>query len=102
MIERSAMDILNDADTEIRSLVEQLPYVKADALGLDPRAGRVWVDIENGQLISRRSGSLDYYGGFQYVDDGDKAVSESFAIYLDSNDRVADAIEHYEDNHNDD
>jgi hypothetical protein len=38
---------------------------------------------------------LEYYGGFEYVDDEYKIRMGDFIVYMNEDDRVADAIAHF-------
>ena len=41
--------------------------VSAEAIGLDARAGYLFISIEEGWIASRNTRSLEYYGGFEYI-----------------------------------
>jgi len=64
-------------------------------LGLDNRCGSAYVG-ENLDCIIVDSGNLrsfNYYGGFEYVDDEDKTCLGDYTVFLDTSDRVRDALE---------
>jgi hypothetical protein len=91
-------NILDLAD-EVQDLVERhvqgMRRVSAVELGLDIRCGRAYVD-EDMQAIVVDSGnarSYNYYGGFEYIDDEDKRTLGDYVIYLDSSERVREALE---------
>jgi len=71
--------------------------VSAEAVGLDSRAGYVFVSIEEGWIaaVAGNVRSLEYYGGFEYVDD--KLSVGEMTFYSSDSSRVADAIEYYND-----
>ena len=71
--------------------------VSAEALGLDYRAGYVFVSTEEGWIaaVAGNVRSLEYYGGFEYVDD--KLSVGEMTFYSSDSSRVADAIEYYND-----
>ena len=71
--------------------------VSAEAVGLDHRAGYVFISTEEGWIASRNTRSLEYYGGFEYVDD--KLAIGEMTFYSSDSSRVADAIEYYNDEH---
>lgn len=95
------LTVIDDALNAIDEAISKLPKVSATAIGLDIRAGYVYVDTEDECIIADRGsvGSLDYYGGFEYVD-GD-AVSQigRYKIYSADSERVADALDYYRDEH---
>ena len=71
--------------------------VSAEAVGLDSRAGYVFVSTEEGWIaaVAGNVRSLEYYGGFEYVDD--KLSVGEMTFYSSDSRRVADAIEYYND-----
>ena len=71
--------------------------VSAEAVGLDSRAGYVFVSTEEGWIaaVAGNVRSLEYYGGFEYVDD--KLSIGEMTFYSSDSSRVADAIEYYND-----
>lgn len=65
----SIQDTIDAFQANIKAKIEALPFLRADKLGLDRRAGSVYVDAEN-RAIYCPSGNLrawDYYGGMEYV-----------------------------------
>lgn len=95
------LELLDDVEKKLTAELAKLPRVTADKVGLDKRAGRVWVDADNGILITGKpyADKLSYFGGFQYVDGDSISVIGDFVIYHDGDDRVFNAIEYWEDNH---
>jgi len=89
---------------QISEMIDDLPNVSAAKIGLDPRAGRVFVDVDEGVIITQNAGSLDYYGGFEYVEDDSKLVFGDYTIYHSEmqDSRVANAVEYYQHNHAED
>ena len=73
--------------------------VSAEAVGLDHRAGYVFVSTDEGWIaaVAGNVRSLEYYGGFEYVDD--KLSIGEITFYSSDSSRVADAIEYYNDEH---
>ncbi len=93
------MEIINDAEAKVAEAVKGLPRVSVGELGYDRRAGKVWVDVNNGYVIvNKLNGSgLAYYAGFEYVDKDSVTVFGDYTIYDDGDDRVYDLIEKFED-----
>ena len=94
------LEIVVEAVESAHEELKHLPYVRADKIGLDPRAGYVWVDQENDIIVcndnSRRT--LDYYGGFEYVDSCAVTKFGDLTIYSGYDDeRVCEAIEYYDE-----
>lgn len=96
------LEILWEAETRMEQAVNDLPKVCASKLGLDKRAGSVWVDEDNELIIARGYGvrNLEYYGGFEYVDKGSVHQIDNFKIYTTMDNRVVDALDHYLSNLN--
>ena len=69
--------------------------VSAEAVGLDARAGYVFISTEEGWIASRNTRSLDYYGGFEYISEEHKVTVGEITFYSNDHDRVADALEYY-------
>ena len=88
---------------QIRNLVDEYfedsgaVRVSAEEVGLDRRAGYVFVSTEEGWIaaIAGNVRSLEYYGGFEYVTD--KLTIGEMTFYSSDSSRVADAIEYYND-----
>ncbi|HCI72490.1 MAG TPA: hypothetical protein DHV30_18620, partial [Balneola sp.] len=70
-------NIMWELQDQIDNLIDQYledseaVRVSAEAVGLDHRAGYVFVSIEEGWIaaVAGNVRSLEYYGGFEYVDD---------------------------------
>lgn len=85
-----------------REMFEECVYVSADALGLDVQAGMVYVSpagyVGDGFIACNSPGSLDYYGGFEYVDKDCITHVGGTKIYSGEDSRVAGCLEHYNEN----
>ena len=92
-------ELQNQIDNLIDQYLEDSNAVRvsAEAVGLDPRAGYVFVSTEEGWIaaVAGNVRSLEYYGGFEYVDD--KLSVGEMTFYSDDHSRVWDAIEYYND-----
>ena len=73
--------------------------ISAEAVGLDHRAGYVFISTEEGWIASRNTRSLEYYGGFEYIGDEYRVTVGEITFYSSDHSRVADAIEYYNDEH---
>ena len=71
--------------------------VSAEAVGLDCRAGYLFISTEEGWIASRNTRSLEYYGGFEYISEEHKVTVGEITFYSSDHSRVADAIECYND-----
>jgi hypothetical protein len=95
---REFSNILDLAD-EVQDLVERqvagMRRVSATELGLDQRCGFAYVDEDMQAIVvdDARARSFNYYGGFEYVHSEDKRMLGDYVIYMDTSDRVRDALE---------
>lgn len=90
---------------ELKEAIEELPCVSADMLGLDKRSGsKLYIDVDNQMLYceTHRLGSLDYYGGFEYVEEREGRTTLMGYVQFDGgwSERVGDCFDYYEENHN--
>ena len=70
--------------------------VSAESVGLDARAGYVFISTEEGWIASSNARSLEYYGGFEYIGIEYRITVGEITFYSNDHDRVADALEYYE------
>ena len=72
--------------------------VSALQVGLDYRCGRVYVSLEEDWVaVKGRTGSIDYYGGFEYVDSEFKTTIGNVTFYNSEADRVLSCLEFYKE-----
>ena len=89
---------------QIRNLVDQYfedsgaVRVGAEEIGLDSRAGYVFVSVEEGWIASRNTSSLEYYGGFEYIGSEYRVTIGEITFYSEENSRVESALEYYNNN----
>lgn len=92
-------EFLNHISILTETLVGNLVKVcNAKEFGLDERAGYTfYVDKESRYIIIHRHDdrSLQYYGGFEYVEDGYRSVIGQYVFYSAENDRVNNAFEYW-------
>ena len=73
--------------------------VCASEAGLDERCGEVYISVEHGWIATEQIGSLEYYGGFEYVGSGHKERIGEYMFYSNESSRVRNHIEIFEANH---
>ena len=98
----SVLDIVSEAEDKIKEYLRNLPKISADKIGLDKRAGKCWIDVDNREIIVNNIfvGPLDYFGGFEYIkEDDERTQIGQYTIYGGYNSRVEDSIDHYEEHH---
>jgi hypothetical protein len=65
-------------------------------LRLDPRAGyKLWVDEDTIAVSKSSDGSLQYYGGFEYVDKAYRREVGDYVFYLGDDNRVREHLDYY-------
>ena len=92
----SIYDLIEDTESKTHRFVnDNMDLVPATDLGLDIRCGRLFVN-EDGIAVSKDSDrSLQYYGGFEYVDKDHRREMGDFVFYSRESSRVADHIDRY-------
>ena len=75
--------------------------VSAEDIGLDRRAGRVFVSWQERwvAVASNSSRLIEYYGGFEYIDQENKTTVGRYTFYDDGSDRVDECIDYYAEHH---
>lgn len=92
-----ALDFCEAMTEAARRFVGQMTEVKAKQLGLDARAfyGVAYVD-ESAIVVSKdQDRSLQYYGGFEYVDKDYRREVGDYVFYLAEDDRVREHLDRY-------
>ena len=90
------LDLVQDLETQIRRTVLSLPEVRAEDLGLDRRAAyTLWVDEDAIIVTKNEDRTLQYFGGFEYVDKNARMECGDYVIYTDSDSRVYDCLDYY-------
>ena len=89
------MDLVDEVQDMVERQVAGMRRVSATALGLDQRCGFAYVDKDMECIVvdDARARSFDYYGGFEYIDSEDKRRLGDYVIYLNTSDRVQDALD---------
>jgi hypothetical protein len=90
----SVFDLIEDVESKTRRFVnDNMDLVPASDLGLDLRCGRLFVN-DDGIAVSKDSDrSLQYYGGFEYVDKDYRHELGEFVFYSVDDDRVREHVE---------
>ena len=89
------MDLADEVQDMVERQVAGMQRVAASDLGLDQRCGFAYVDeaMECIVVDDARARSFNYYGGFEYIADEDKRQLGDYTIYLNTSERVIDALE---------
>ena len=88
----SAADLLDEVNDMVHRHVQGMRKEPASRLGLDERCGVLYVDEDC--IVSYTGSRLDYYGGFEYIKEGEgRTTLGEYTFYSSEHNRVADAIE---------
>ena len=90
-------NLIEEIGDRMEEIVRGLDLVNADKVGLDRRAGFVLVSREGIVVPERHVRTLEYYGGFEYVDRDYVQKLGDYTFYSRDDDRVKEAIEYYMD-----
>jgi hypothetical protein len=93
----SSLDMI-DAVNEVveRNIRTNFTQESATKLGLDQRCGRLYVDIVDEVIAvpNHNIRTLDYYGGFEYVKEGEGRITcGEYTFFTTESDRIADCFE---------
>jgi hypothetical protein len=88
--------IRDDMHIAMREHVESLPMCTADRLGLDTRCGSLYIDDHYVIVEKYRDRSLQYYGGFEYIDDESREEIGNYVVYSADDERVRECLYHYD------
>ena len=94
---------LDTAINEVRmiadELISSLRQVKPEELGLDPRAGYTMYATEGAVAVRTYDiRSLNYYGGFEYVDAESIKVIGDYTFFMADDSRIQECLDCLEDN----
>jgi hypothetical protein len=79
-----------------RNVRDNFEMVSADKLGLDIRAGyKMFVNEDAIAVAKHNDRTLQYYGGFEYVDSEYRVEMGDFVFYMCDDERVRGHIEQF-------
>jgi hypothetical protein len=91
----SIQNLIDQVNGQTFTYVEEnMKQVKAEDLGMDPRAGyRLYIDDECVAVDAENDRSLQYYGGFEYVDKEYRTEMGGYVFYFCEDSRVQDCLD---------
>ena len=92
----STLDMIDAVNEVVERNIRKFDQVPASDLGLDIRCGRLMVDIVDEVIAvpNHNIRMLDYYGGFEYIKEGDGRVTVGdYTFFTSDNERVNDCFE---------
>lgn len=90
-------EIIDNINEKMDRKVADMDHANARQLGLDPRCGRLYVN-QDCIIVSSESAArtLEYYGGFSYIESEHKVQIGDYTVYLrDNGNRVEEAIDNF-------
>ena len=72
--------------------------VNADQVGLDFRCGMVYVSVADDYVAVSGNGSINYYGGFEYINSDFITTIGHMTFYSGETERAQDCIRYYIEN----
>ena len=90
-------ELMNEINAKVEELInEEFRDVRPKDVGLDSRAA-YQLFINEDFIAVRKSGrrSLDYYGGFEYVDEEHVTVLGEYVFYSADDERVQDHLDEF-------
>lgn len=95
---KTMQDFLDGINESIRYRTAEMERVNPTTLGLDQRSAyRVWISDECIIVDAADDRSMQYYGGFEYVDKEYRVAIGDYVIYLADDGRVSGCIEQFND-----
>ena len=89
----SILDVMDEITYGLERYVAGMERVSADKLGLDIRCGRVYIDRDERVIVSDSARSLDYYGGFEYIKEGEGRTTIGDYVIYNGDNRVEDCFD---------
>ena len=97
MSTESVIDRINEmVERHLNKEFKQV-YAGREEIGLDNRCGMVYISEDAIVVDKHRDGTLQYYGGFEYVDKEYRKEIGDYVFYLRDGGRVEDHIDRYFD-----
>lgn len=90
-------ELLSEINTKVEELIEnEFQEVTPEEVGLDTRAAyRLFINEEFIAVSKGNRRNLDYYGGFEYVDEEYITVIGDMVFYSAEDERVRDHLAEY-------
>jgi hypothetical protein len=89
-------NLINEINQRVEVYVNTLTEVSGSDLGLDDRIGRVYTDGFEGIVVHKEADRrLQYYGGFEYVDQYYRQEMGDYVFYTAGDDRIDECLDHY-------
>lgn len=89
--------LIYEVNAKVKTFIDTMEAIQAADIYLDERsANRLWINSECIAVELRYDRSLQYYGGFECVDDEYRTQVGNYVFYSSEDSCVADLIETWE------
>ena len=90
-------ELMNEINAKVEQIIdEEFQLAKPTDLGLDSRAGyTLFINEEYIAVSESNRRSLDYYGGFEYVDKENVIVLGDYVFYSTDEERVQNHLDYF-------
>jgi hypothetical protein len=88
-------EVIEDINNITNKLINTMTQSRAEDLGLDPRScyGTIYTSDEGIAVKMHYDSNLQYYGGFEYVDEDSRYELGDYVFYSADSNRVRQCIE---------
>ena len=91
----STLDMIDAVNEVVERHVRKMERSSPTELGLDVRSGPVYIDREEEVIAVSHSSAIDYYGGFEYIKEGEgRMVCGDYTFFTTESSRVQDCFDH--------
>lgn len=91
-LDTDTREFINNVRDLVDSYMMGLKEYQAKDMGLDPRCGRLYADEEHIVVDKSRDGTLQYYGGFEYIDKENRIEVGDYVFYSANDSRVNNCL----------
>ena len=79
----SIYELNDDIAKKVQAFIDEHGQeVEPESVGLDTRVGTLIVIENEGVMVEKhRANDIEYYGGFEYIDDEDKSEVGDYVLY---------------------
>lgn len=92
----NVFELLDQVNEMVEEMISEMTKTNSSKLGLDYRASPVlWVDEDCIIVEKYHDRTLQYYGGFEYVNPEYRKDLGDYVIYLYGDDRVTECIDRF-------
>jgi hypothetical protein len=93
---QSITDYIAEVNDTAEQLVQSMARVSADSVGLDARCGRLRINSDCIVVTKAQDRTMQYYGGFEYVDKDCRTELGDYVVYTADDGRVSRCIDTWE------